>query len=303
MTETEHTLTVILPSYGETHCLEELLPSINEVLNGQGISCKVIIVNDLGYSDNELEKVARLHDAEVIVTPHNMGSQQAILYGIRYQVKKYRCTHIVTMDADGQDDPSVIPRMLIENNQENIVVAQRYGKRVEGILFSLFYWLYKRLFCILTGVTPDFGNYALYTQQVADLISTSKKFTISYSLALPCIRKLKRIPVKRHARMSGRSRVGISGLFSHAVRSAVPYLNTISMRIAAFSSVIALLGFLLIVVVSFLRFFFPRYTFPNWATTIAFGSVIISIQLFTICFVMFVTAIITEQLSALRHKE
>jgi hypothetical protein len=292
-------LTIVMPSYGEADALSRLLPGLAHVLMGRYVTA-TLIVNDLGRPDHAVEDVARRHDAVVLDTPYNMGSQEAIVYGIRHQARRLRADCVVTMDSDGQDDVHAIPLLLARVSPGTIAVAQRIGKRPEGFAFRCAYALYKRLFRLLTRVTPDFGNFAAYGQPVADQISRSPLFHVTYSLALPKVGTLVRVPVSRLHRYQGRSRVGVQGLFDHALRSSLPYLNTIALRVAAFSLVPATLGILLMLISSFLRLFMPVYAFPNWATTIAFGAAMLALQLLTICLVLFLVASLSRQIAASR---
>jgi hypothetical protein len=226
-----------------------------------------------------------------------MGSQEAIVYGIRQQVKNFRSDIVITMDGDGQDNVQAILDLLTEVEPGTIIVAQRTGKRPEGIRFNCLYFLYKKIFSYLTKITPDFGNFVAFDQSIADHIAKSPHFNITYSLALPLVGKIKKIPVQRLNRLNSESRIGFQGLVNHAIRSTLPYLNVIAMRIAILSSVPACIDFVLAITTSFLRIFMPKYTFPNWATTIAFGVTIIALQLFTVCLILFLTASLYRHIS------
>ncbi|MBN1426623.1 glycosyltransferase [Candidatus Fermentibacteria bacterium] len=293
-------LTIVMPSYGEAETLSEMLPELAEALPPGRWALTTLIVNDLGVPDPHLEEVARLHSAQVLDAPHNMGSQEAIVYGIREQVRRFRADYVVTMDADGQDDPAAIAELIDCARGGSIAVAQRTGRRPEGRLFRSMYALYKRLFRVLTGVTPDFGNFAAFSQVMADQIARSPFFHVTYSMALPKLGTIARVPVPRRARAHDRSRVGAQGLFDHALRSSLPHLNTIALRVATFSLVPATLGILLALTSSFLRLCVPVYAFPNWATTIAFGAAMLALQLLTICLVLFLVASLSRQIAASR---
>ena len=295
MVKTLKPITIIIPSDQEAECLEKVLPEILTITRNNNYSTTILIVNDLGEKDQSLEKLCTRHNVVLINTPYNMGSQEAIIYGIRQQVKNYRSDIIVTMDADGQDDLNAIPHLLNEVKPNTITVAQRTGKRPEGARFKCLYFLYKKIFSFLTKITPDFGNFAAFDQSIADQIARSPHFNITYSMALPLVSKIKRIPVERLNRLNGKSRIGFQGLIDHAICSTLPYLNVIAMRIAILSLVPALLGFVLVAITSFLRIFMLEYTFTNWATTIASGVTIIALQLFTICLILFLSASLYRQ--------
>jgi len=281
---------IIIPAYDEVDNLEIILPHIRAVLQENNYKISILVINDLGEKDQALEKVCAKFQATVLNTPYNMGSQEAINFGIRQQVENFKADLVMVMDADGQDEPEVIPELLKRVQPNTIVVAKRVGKRPEGMLFNILYALYKKGFHILTNVTPDFGNFSAYDQAMADRISKSPNFNITYSLALPLAGKIIKVPAKRQQRIKGKSRIGFQGLFNHAILSILPYLNIMAQRIAIFSSVLILIGLALAGTSMFLRIFMSDYAFPNWATTITFGTVTMALQLFMICLILFLFA-------------
>lgn len=294
---------VVMPSFGEAESLSWVLPTLAQALPPPSYRLTAIVVNDMGRPDPALREVAASHGAVVVDTPYNMGSQEALVFGLRHQARFHRAQYVVTMDADGQDDPRAIPTLLEHVRQGVVVVAKREGRRPEGRAFRTAYALYKLVFRLATQVTPDFGNFAAFTQEVADLIVRSPHFHVTYSLALPKAGPLVRVPVARLPRRAGRSRVGVQGLFDHAVRSALPHLNTIAFRTALFSLVPSAIAVALTATSSFLRIFMPRYAFPNWATIIAFGAATLALQLFTVCLLLFLVASLSRQVAATRALE
>lgn len=294
------TVTLVLPCYNDSGSLRMVLPKLLDELAMHSVMVHIVVVNDRGTSDNHLTVVSNDFGVRIVSAPYNMGSQEAIVYGIRWVCAQQQCDYIVTMDADGQDDPAAIPALLDVARTGKIAVAQRTGPRPEGVRFSLLYGIYKALFRLLTGITPDFGNFAAYPRAIAEHISRSPYFSITYSLALPLVGDIVRVPVRRLPRACGESRVGYHGLFVHALRSAFPHLLVIAMRVTRVALVIMAAGMLLALTTSFMRIFLPKYAFPNWATTIALGVVGISLQLLTICLVLFVAAIITRQVGSLK---
>lgn len=290
-------VSIIMPCYEEVKCLEKLLPQIFEILSNS-YETTVLVVNDFGMPDAETENVCRKYSTNIINVPYNMGSQEAILYGIRYEVQNIKSDLILTMDSDGQDDVREIKTLLESVAENEISVAQRVGKRPEGKIFGGFYFIYKKIFYYLTGIMPDFGNFAAYKRDIALHISCSPHFSITYSLALPLIAEIKRIPVKRLERIASNSRVGYHGLFVHGIRSIFPHLIKVSLRLAKIACIPMLLSIILVLVSFVMHIFVPQYAFPHWITTILFGAAIVSTQLLIVCLILFTTAILTRQMSS-----
>ncbi len=104
-------VSVVLPVYNEAGSLPELIPEITEVLRGLEQSYEILAVDD-GSSDGSVEVLQRLQEDEVhlriVEFRRNFGQTAAFDAGFDYA----RGEVIVTMDADGQNDPADIPRLL-----------------------------------------------------------------------------------------------------------------------------------------------------------------------------------------------
>lgn len=204
---------IVMAAYREARALDILLPGIFARLAEAGISGGVLVVNDLGAHDEEMSCCCRRHGAQMIDAPHNLGSQEAIMHGLRQLPEGDLPDLVITMDSDGQDDISALPLLIRESlkNPDSIVVAQRVGNRPEGVRFSIGYEIYKLGFWLLTGIRPDFGNYAAYGGRTAGRIARNPMLGPAYSMALPLVAPLIRLPVCRLPRLHGQARVGWSG--------------------------------------------------------------------------------------------
>ncbi len=305
--------TIIIPCYDDSASLELLLPRIREARLPSGYSLEILVINDTANPDVELEEVCGRHKAELLTVPFHMGHQEAMVFGIRHCILSPAAKLaspsgqervFVTMDADGQDDPHAIGRLLEAVQPGEIVVAQRIGKRPEGLAFSTFYFLYKWLFHLLVGFAPDFGNFAAFDAEIARHIAVSPHFDIAYSLSLPLVAPISRVPVQRLPRLRESPKVGFIGLFDHSLRLLLPHWKAILRRVSIASAIVGGASLGLALVTSLIRIFAPAYAFPNWATTIAFGSLIVCIQLLTLCVVLYFIGSLFRQIavsSAWRH--
>lgn len=95
-------ISVILPAKNEAAGLRRTLPSLRVLLP----EAQIIVVDD-GSSDDTATVAAEL-GAEVLSTPYPMGNGAAVKRGARAATGEI----FVFMDADGQHDPSSIPRLL-----------------------------------------------------------------------------------------------------------------------------------------------------------------------------------------------
>jgi glycosyltransferase involved in cell wall biosynthesis len=119
---TRPSLTVITPIYNEEKNISILLDRLWKVLIDLGKSFEIIAVND-GSRDNslaELRRQAALHpELKVVDFRRNYGQTAAIMAGIDHSNGEV----IVSIDADLQNDPEDIPRILAKMAEGYDVVS------------------------------------------------------------------------------------------------------------------------------------------------------------------------------------
>lgn len=106
-------ISVVLPVYNEEECIEQVADEVRDVLAGLGREFEVILVDD-GSSDGTPDRMCALAKAHpeyriIRITP-NSGQSAAMGAGFRAA----RGDIIVCLDADGQNDPADIPKLLSE---------------------------------------------------------------------------------------------------------------------------------------------------------------------------------------------
>ena len=151
---TEHDqidFTVVLPVYFNEDVLETVMEDISrEVLEPLGhLASEVIFVDD-GSSDGSLNVLLGLQHRQpsrvkVIALTRNFGQVNAIEAGLRHA----RGQVVVVMSADGQDPPSLIPKMLEAHREgHEVVICAREGREeswYRRITSRFFYSLIRRL--------------------------------------------------------------------------------------------------------------------------------------------------------------
>ena len=105
-------LSIIIPIQNEKNNLEALFRGIRSVLTPLKCSYEVLFIDDGSDdgSDKVLEKLHYLYprDICVITLRHRSGKADALGAAISMARGKW----ILTMDGDGQDNPSEIPKFL-----------------------------------------------------------------------------------------------------------------------------------------------------------------------------------------------
>lgn len=134
-------LSVLLPAYNEAENLAELVPEIAKVLDHAGISHEIVVVDD-GSTDDTRAVMADLRSDTVrsIRLRRNSGKSAALAVG----VEQIRGELLALMDADGQDDPKELPRLLAELDRAGLdlitgrrsVRNDRFVKRTTSKLYN-----------------------------------------------------------------------------------------------------------------------------------------------------------------------
>ena len=135
-------LSIILPAKNEAPGLRQTLPG----LRARFPDAEVIVVDD--GSTDETAAVAIEHGARVLSTPYSMGNGAAIKRGARAAGGEI----LVFMDADGQHDPALIPRLLEKLDEGyDMVVGARDGNGQANAGRGAANAFYNRLASWMTG--------------------------------------------------------------------------------------------------------------------------------------------------------
>ena len=121
-------VSIVLPAKNEAHNLELLLPRLKAMAAGLKRETEIIVVDD-GSTDATRELCAA-HGVRVISHPYASGNGAAVKTGTRAA----RGEVLAFMDADGQHDPELIPRLLAKLDEGyDMVVGARTAKDHAGL--------------------------------------------------------------------------------------------------------------------------------------------------------------------------
>ena len=160
-------ISVTIPAFNEEQVLPELYRRLTAVLEELGESYEIILVND-GSDDKSLEIMKELHakDARVkfIDFSRNFGHQIAVTAGMDYASGDV----VIVMDADLQDPPEVIPKLIAKWKEGYDVVYAVRKKRKEGFVKRTCYFAFYRLLRKLssTDIPLDSGDFSLIDRRV-----------------------------------------------------------------------------------------------------------------------------------------
>lgn len=104
-------LSVVIPLFNERGNLAPLHEELMRVLSAMGASHEILFVDD-GSTDGSAEELRRIKDSDphvrVIRLARNTGQTAALQCGLQHSAGDV----VVAMDADGENDPADIPRLV-----------------------------------------------------------------------------------------------------------------------------------------------------------------------------------------------
>ena len=179
------------------------------------------------------------------------------------------------MDADGEDKPQDVPRLLAAiGDRRSIVVVGERTKRSEDLVFRTFYQIYWLMFFLLTGHRIGFGNFlalpAVSARRVANMgeLWLSLPATILRS-RIPIIN----VPTERGSRLHGTSQMSLVSLVVHGLRAMAVFVEYALTRI-----ILGALALLLLCAVASAVAIFQKFigmATPGWVTTVVGVSLVI----------------------------
>jgi dolichol-phosphate mannosyltransferase len=211
-------VSVVLPVYNEARVLPELVERLSAALSSCGCRYEVIFVNDGSRDDSSAvldDLAARDPFVRVLHFSRNFGHQAAVQAGLLQADGDV----VAVMDADLQDDPDALPRLLEQwAAGYDVVYVIRTARKENPLKRFLFAAFYRVLNLVSEIPMPmDAGNFGLVDRRVAQEIARLPDRDRYYS-------GLRRwvgfsqvgVVVERGARYDGQPRVSLRGLWQLA---------------------------------------------------------------------------------------
>jgi glycosyltransferase involved in cell wall biosynthesis len=203
-------ISVVVPLFNEERSLEPLYREISDALDAHGEEFEVIFVDD-GSSDGSLTVLERLHEetANVVVVHlrRNFGKSAALQAGFL----EARGDTIVTMDADLQDDPAEIPKLLAKLDEGFDLVSGWKVHRNDPWTRRIFSRLFNWSTAVVSGVRLHDVNCGLKAYR-AEVVQGMRIYGELHRF-IPILAsyrgfRVAELPVNHRARQHGRSRYG-----------------------------------------------------------------------------------------------
>ena len=202
----------MVPIYNEEENIPLLEAELFPVLEGLGISFEVIAVND-GSGDNSLsilQEIARRRPQfKVVSFRRNYGQTAAMMAGIDYA----RGDILVSLDADLQNDPTDIPRLLAKLGEGfDVVSGWRKDRQDAAIRRNFVSRMANKLISRISGI--DLHDYGCTLKanrhdviKGVNLYGEMHRFIPIYASWQGA--RVTELPVQHHPRRFGKSKYGL----------------------------------------------------------------------------------------------
>ncbi|HEX3945442.1 MAG TPA: glycosyltransferase family 2 protein [Rhizomicrobium sp.] len=209
-------VSIIIPIYNEEENVGPLLEVLWQVLPTAQFTFEVLLIND-GSNDRTLAKLQAAAvgkpEARIIDFRRNYGQTAAIMAGIDYA----RGEIIVSLDADLQNDPRDIPRLLAKLDEGyDVVSGWRKDRQDAAVRRNLVSRVANRLISKISGVKlHDYGcTLKAYRADVIKdvrLYGEMHRFIPIYARWMGA--RVTEITVEHHSRKFGKSKYGLERVF------------------------------------------------------------------------------------------
>ena len=241
----EEKISIVIPCYRSEKIISSVVEEIISVLSN--LPYEIILVCD-GSPDNVWAEIKNLHSGHEcvhgILLSRNFGQHSATLAGYRVATGDI----IITMDDDGQCDPSAILRMIDKINDGYDVVYAKYPffKKSNFRIFGS--WINRKMAEILTGKPPGIQTNSFFSMKrfvMDEIIRYKNSFPYLGGLVFRTTNNITEIIVSQRKRQEGISSYTLPKLVKLWINGFTAF-SILPLRIASLLGVaFSLTGFIL----------------------------------------------------------
>ena len=265
-------LVILMPVYNDWEAAGLVIEQIDSVLVDYHVRPVILLIDDGSRIATPAklvkERLRQVAAIDVLRLRRNLGHQRAIAIGLTYIFEKVPCDAVLVMDADGQDRPEDVPRLIAEFSStggDRFIFAER-TKRLETPVFKFCYGCYRILHRALTGLGIRVGNFSVIPFQGLSALVVSPELWNHYAAAVFKLRlPLRTVAASRGTRLSGKSTMNFVSLVVHGLSAISVFGEVVGTRtlVCAGGFSVLLMGILFVVVAIRL---FTNLAIPGWAT-------------------------------------
>lgn len=277
-------ISIVAPVYNEEEGIEKFLEEVMKVIKKIDKPYEIVFVND-GSKDKSLEKLkamaAKNKNIKVLSFSRNFGHQIAITAGM----DAANGDVVVTIDADLQDTPQLILKMLKKWQEGYEVVYAKRKKRKDTffkkLTASMFYRTLNKLSEV--DIPLDTGDYRLMDRKVIEAMKQVREHS-RFIRGLTTWVGFKQTPVEfdRGERFAGETHYPLKKMLKLAMDGMLAFSYK-PLKLATwlgFLSIVA--GLIFAVYVIILKIVEPSHVTQGWPTLVILVLFMGGVQLFVL---------------------
>ena len=272
MTTAANHVIVLLPVFNDWLSLSLLIPQLDETLAAHRFTAELVVVDDASTTEVDpgivKARLSAITSVGVVRLRRNLGHQRAIAIGLAFIHAHAAEAPVVVMDADGEDEPSDVPRLIKKCCDEGgvpIVFAER-RKRSEGLIFRACYIIYRVAHRILTGHRVRVGNFSVLPwNALSSLVAVSELWNHYAAAVVKARLPWASVPTTRGHRLAGASSMHFTALVVHGLSALSVFGETVGVRVLIAALVLAALLVVGLATVLVVRVG-TALAIPGWAT-------------------------------------
>lgn len=274
-------LSIVIPMFNEEAVLPLLAQRLRPVADGLHTAYEVVAVDD-GSRDGTPLVLQRLRrdwpQLRVVRLRANAGHQSAISAGL----SSARGSYVVTLDADLQDPPEVIPELLAAARDRNVDVV--YGVRSDRSADTAFKRLTARAFyrsiraLAGTSAPADAGDCRLMSRATVEAVNALPDHNRVLRFVVPALGfPSATVGYRREERAAGRSKYPLGRMVRLSVDSVTGF-SIAPLRAATWFGLCGGLGALLLLGYALVARALG-HTLPGWTSTVVAVAAMGAVQL------------------------
>ena len=253
----EKKISVVIPVYYEEEVVEECYKRVKEnLLKLEKYEHEIIFIND-GSKDKTLEILENIaskdSNVKIISFSRNFGHQAAVTAGLQYVTGDA----IVIIDADLQDPPELIPKMIkLWEDGNEVIYGKRKSREGESVFKLLSAKMFYRTLNILSDVEipKDTGDFRLVDRKVVDTINSLPEHN-KFLRGLFSWVGYKQVPFEyeREERFAGKTKYPLKKMLKLAADGIISF-STKPLKILGALGIIAIIVSILLLIYTILSY-------------------------------------------------
>lgn len=275
-------LSIVVPCYNEEDGVLELHRRVSAACHGcVGDAYELVLVND-GSSDATWKNMCELSEVDKHVVAVNLSRNHGHQLALSAGLQMCRGERIFIIDADLQDPPELLPKMMERmDNGCDVVFGQRIKREGETTFKKAsafaFYRLLNRMVDI--DIPQDTGDFRLMSRRAVDILNSMPEHHRFIRGMVSWIgMRQEAVPYERAARFAGESKYPLSKMIRFAI-DAITGFSVRPLRMASDLGIFFGIATLLLLAYVLVNYFLGK-TVEGWTSLAVIILALGSVQLF-----------------------